>query len=149
MEHAYASMKCDSNSDVIDIVYDFKDIDQAAKAFAASGDVWSSIWPWPGGYSLGGNLSYCHDGGDLMGIGENPLLYYNTFYGYSTGCDRSCAIALFKKGVGATITALLSPDLQVIPGQSMGGAIAIQKPKGGAWTLQQFHGKVKDGGFFE
>jgi len=143
--HGYATMVCDSKSSVSYVVHDFKDQDQAAKAFAASGDVPNVILG--NGYSMGGHLSYCHDGGELMGIGRNPLLYYNTNYGHATECSKSCVASLFKKGVQDTISALVSSNLRV--GASGGGSIAIQKPQGGHWTLSQYRNFLTSGGFWQ
>lgn len=145
--YGYAALKCDSPAlPVIFVLHNFVNQDQAAKAFAASGDIPSSFLG--NGYNLGGNLRGCHDGGQLMGMDSTPLLFFNTNYGKNDECNRACAIDLFKRGVQATINVLRSPDLQVTVNGAVGGSAAIQKPRG-HWTVTQFRDLVSNGGFWE
>lgn len=142
--HGYAAMVCDSKSSVMAIVHDFRDKDQAAKAFAASGDVPSMVTGL--GYNMGGAWTGCHDGSGLMGI-SNPLMYFNADYGHAGSCDKACVAELFKKAVKATVGAALSPNLQI--GSGGGGSIAVQNPHGGRWTLQQYDSYESSGGFWD
>merc|ERR1712032_1243286 len=141
---------CSWNSGVSTILYNFKDAEQAAKAFAASGDVYSAAGVTTG-YELG-SLGNCNDGGELMGVGQNSLLYFNTDYGYATGITNAGIAQVFKDGVQDTIAMLLNANLHKSGNRGLlglGGSMQIQKPQGGRWTLQQYRNYASQGGFYD
>merc|ERR1712176_322269 len=98
-----------------------------------------------------GSLGNCYDGGELMGVGQNPLLYYNTDYGYATGITNPDIAKLFIYGVRDTILMLLNGNLRLSGDEDIEnpGAMEIQTPQGGSWTLQQYRNWVSQGGFYD
>jgi len=127
----YAALLQTSDTSFSTVVHNFASSAQAARAFAASGNVLSST-KVPG---LGG----CHDGAHVCGVegSRNALLYYNTDYGYHGSISHSDVALLFKLGVKDTITMLLEPSLWQDRG-STGGSMGILKPDRRGWTLDQY-----------